>query len=92
LDEIKAEFEGMTEMVTKIRQYDYNQLPNELRELDLEELETEFTGMKDTIEKINDKPVKDKFKDMDFTETKTSYENLKSMKNRLKMLPKDSTG
>jgi hypothetical protein len=32
-------------------------------------------------------PVTDKFKDMDFNETKASYENLKGFSNRLKMMP-----
>jgi hypothetical protein len=38
---------------------------------------------------LEQKPIKDKFKDMDFTEAKTSYENLRNVKNRLKMMPAD---
>jgi hypothetical protein len=79
-------------MVTKIRQYDFDKLPQELMGLDLEELETEFDGIKETADKLMDLPARDKYKDMNFDDVKSSYENVKSVKNRIKMMPKDSTG
>jgi hypothetical protein len=48
--------------------------------------------MEAKAEKITHMPVQDKYKDMDFTQVKNSYDNLKTLKNRIKMMPKDSTG
>jgi hypothetical protein len=81
---MKTEFEGMKELVTKIKGFGYNQLPNEMKELDLEELETEFTGFLDTADKLADAPLKDKFKDMNFDDSKAAYENLRGVTNKLK--------
>lgn len=53
-------------------------------------MEQDFDAMKIKTEQLNDMPVQDKFKDMNFDNVKEDYHTIRDATNRLKRIPADA--